>query len=194
MNAASIKQHRVTRQQPCPVCRKTHGCLLFESHVVCLRVMSDRSWARVVWAVGGTLFRNRSFIEQLFPLFFSPAVSVWRPPAHSTRSIGPHGHLTLTAHHKKHLTQERQLSLEAIAARGYQSWGQGIGCCVRAWPRFFTTSLVAWCWMRQAFLLREQGRTYLTLGGPAGICIPVRNTEEQIVAHQYPHRLARRLR
>jgi len=34
------------------------------------------------------------------------------------------------------------------------------------------------------FLLREQSRTYLTMGGPAGILIPVRNTEDQIVAHQ----------
>jgi len=34
------------------------------------------------------------------------------------------------------------------------------------------------------FLLREQSRTYLTMGGPADILIPVRNAEGQIVAHQ----------
>lgn len=184
MNAASIKQHRVTRQQPCPVCRKTHGCLLFESHVVCLRVMSDQP------AQGGLGGWRHSLQE---PELYRAALSTFSQP--SSERLAPagtldkvyrslHGHLTLTAHHKKHLTQERQLSEEAIAARGYQSWGQGDRLLRSRLAEVLHDLFGGVVLDVPGFLLREQGRTYLTLGGPAGILIPVRNTENQIVAHQ----------
>ena len=182
--ASSIKQHRVSRQQPCPVCRKTHGCLLYESHVVCLRVPSDLP------AQGGLGGWRHSLHE---PELYRAVLSNFAQP--SSERLAPaatldkvyralHSNLTLTPLHKKHLVQERQLTQESIQARGYQSWGQG--------DRMLRSRLAETLYDLfggvvldvPGFLLREQSRTYLTLGGPAGILIPVRNTENQIVAHQ----------
>ena len=180
----SIQQHRVSRQQPCPVCQKTHGCLLYESHVVCLRVGSDQP------ATGGLGGWRHSLQE---PELYRAALTTFSQPSHDRLASAAtldkvyralHGHLTLTSHHKKHLTQERQLSPESIQARGYQSWGQG--------DRLLRSHLAQTMYDLHGgvvldvpgFLLREQSRTYLTMGGPAGILIPVRNVEDQIVAHQ----------
>ena len=182
--ATSIREHRVSRQQPCPVCQKTHGCLVYESHVVCLRVGSDQA------ELGGLGGWRHSLHE---PELYRAALSSFSQPSVERRAPAAtldkvyralHSNLTLTPLHKKHLVQERQLSEDSIRARGYQSWGQG--------DRLLRSRLAETLYDLfggvvldvPGFLLREQSRTYLTLGGPAGILIPVRNTEDQIVAHQ----------
>ena len=180
----AIKQHRVSRQQPCPVCQKTHGCLLYESHVVCLRVPSDKP---AQGGLGG--WRHSLHEPELYRAvlsnFSQPSSERLAPPATLDKVYRAlHSNLTLSAHHKKHLQQERQLSLESIQARGYQSWGQG--------DRLLRSRLAETLYDLfggvvldvPGFLLREQSRTYLTLGGPPGLLIPVRNPENQIVAHQ----------
>ena len=119
--ASSIKQHRVTRQQPCPVCQKTHGCLLYESHVVCLRVPSELA------AQGGLGGWRHSLHE---PELYRAVLSNFAQP--NSERLAPaatldkvyralHSNLTLTPFHKKHLVQERQLTQESIQARGYHS-------------------------------------------------------------------------
>ena len=179
-----IKQYRVSRQQPCPICQKTHGCLLFESHVVCLRVGSDQP------AQGGLGGWRHSLQE---PELYRAALSTFSQP--SSERLAPaatldkvyrvlHSNLTLSAHHKKHLTQERQLSAESIQARGYQSWGQGDRLLRSRLAEVLYDLFGGVVLDVPGFLLREQSRTYLTLGGPAGILIPIRNADGQIVAHQ----------
>ena len=185
MNAyASIKQHRVSRQQPCPVCQKTHGCLLYESHVVCLRVPSDRP------EQGGLGGWRHSLHE---PELYRAALSNFSQP--SSERLAPaatldkvyralHSNLTLTPLHKKHLVQERQLTEQSIQARGYQSWGQGDRLLRSRLAETLHDLFGGVVLDVPGFLLREQSRTYLTMGGSAGILVPVRNTEDQIVAHQ----------
>lgn len=182
--ASSIKQHRVSRQQPCPVCQKTHGCLLYENYVVCLRVPSDQP------AQGGLGGWRHSLHE---PELYRAVLSNFSQP--SSERLAPaatldkvyralHSNLSLSAHHKKHLTQERQLSAESILARGYQSWGQGDRLLRSRLAEVLHDLFGGVVLDVPGFLLREQSRTYLTLGGPAGILLPVRNAEDQIVAHQ----------
>ena len=179
-----IKQHRVTRQQPCPVCRKTHGCLLYESHVVCLRIASDQP---VQGGLGG--WRHSLHEPELYRAVlsnFSQPSSERLAPAATLDKVyrALHSNLTLTPLHKKHLTHERQLSWESIQARGYQSWGQGDRLLRSRLAEVLYDLYGGVVLDVPGFLLREQGRTYLTLGGPPGILIPVRNAEGQVVAHQ----------
>ena len=178
-----ISQHRVSRQQPCPVCQKTHGCLLYDSHVVCLRVVSDHP------AHGGLGGWRHSLHE---PHLFQAALQTFMQPSQRLapadtldkvyRSM--HSNLYLNASHTKHLTQERQLSGEAIQRRGYQSWGQGDRMLRSRLAEILHDLHGGIVLDVPGFLLRDQGRAYLTLGGPAGILIPVQNADGQIVAHQ----------
>lgn len=186
--SASIHQHRVSRQQPCPVCQKTHGCLIYSEHAICLRIPSEHP---VTTGLGG--WRHALHSQQADSQLFQAALNVFAEP---TSRLAPpqvldrvyrslHSYLSLSEAHRRHLTQQRQLSPEVIAQRGYLSWGQG--------DRLMRSHLADILYQLHGgqvldvpgILLREQGnRTYLTLAGPPGILIPVRNVEGQIVAHQ----------
>lgn len=184
ISSAAIQQHRVSRQQPCPVCQKTHGCLIYESHIVCLRIASDQE---AHGGLGG--WRHPLHDAHLFQAalenFSGPASQRLAPPAALDRVYRSlHTNLTLNAHHTKHLTQERQLTPEAIKARGYQSWGQGDRMLRSRLAQVLFDLHGSLVLDVPGFLLREQSRSYLTLGGPAGILIPVQNADGLIVAHQ----------
>ncbi len=181
--ASSIKQHRVSHQRPCPVCQKTHGCLLYERHVICLRIASDQP---SIGGLGGWCHPlNEAELYQAALSAFSAPSQRLAPPATLDKVYRAlHSNLYLTALHTKHLTQERQLSPEAIQARGYQSWGQGDRLLRSRLAEVLHSLFGGIVLDVPGFLLREQGRTYLTLGGPPGILIPVHNADGQIVAHQ----------
>lgn len=185
---SAIHQHRVSRRQPCPICQKTHGCLLYPTHVVCLRIGSDQP---VSTGLGG--WRHDLHPEQADQHLFQAALNIFTQP--TSRLAPPEvldrvyrsllSHLTLSEAHRRHLTQERQMSPEVIAHRGYLSWGQG--------DRLLRSRLAETLYELHGgaildvpgILLREQNsRSYLTLAGPSGLLIPVRNVEGQIVAFQ----------
>ena len=180
---AHIGSHRVSHQQPCPVCQKTHGCLVYDNYVVCLRIASDQP---AHGGLGG--WRHPLHDAHLFQAAvqnFSQPSQRLAPPATLDRIYRSlHTNLFLNDLHRKHLTQQRQLSPEAIEVRGYQSWGQG--------DRMLRSRLAQVLYDLHGgivldvpgFLLREQSRSYLTLGGPPGILIPIRNAEGLIIAHQ----------
>lgn len=180
---AHIASHRVSRQQPCPVCQKTHGCLIYDNHVICLRIASDHP------ALGGLGGWRHSLHE---PHLFQAALETFLQPSQRLAPAATldtvyralHGNLHLNASHTKHLIQERQLSPEAIQKRGYQSWGQGDRLLRSRLAEVLHDLFGGVVLDVPGFLLREQGRTYLTLGGPAGILIPVHNADGQVVAHQ----------
>ncbi len=73
MNARSLRQHRVNRQQPCPICRKTTGCLLYDTHTICLRVASDTP---VQSGLGGWLHKHASE-----PSLLNAALQVFTQPS-----------------------------------------------------------------------------------------------------------------
>jgi hypothetical protein len=185
MSAAQshIRAHRVSRRQPCPVCQKTHGCLLYEHQVVCLRVSSDQP---ATGGLGGWVhsLHEPSLFQAALHTFTQPSQRLAPPTTLDRIYRALHDELVLTSAHLRHLTQERQLSPEAIQARAYRSWGQG--------ERLLRSRLAQTLYERfggqvldvPGFLLREQRRSYLSLGGPPGILLPVRDVDGRVIAHQ----------
>ena len=179
----NLRQCRVSRHQPCPVCQKTTGCLVLDHSVVCLRVPSERP---AQGGLGGWVHSHQP--EQLYQaarqVFVQPATRLASPEVLDRVYRALHSQLFLTPLHQKHLTQERQLSLDAIKARGYLSWGQGDRLQRSALAQNLYDLFGGLVLDVPGLLVREQSRTYLTMAGPSGILIPVRDTKNQIVAHQ----------
>lgn len=179
----NLRQCRVTRHQPCPVCQKTTGCLLYDSYVICLRTPSERP---AQGGLGGWLHSHRS--ESLYQAarqaFVQPATRLAPPETLDRVYRALHSQLVLTPAHQRHLTEERQLSLETIKTRGYLSWGQGDRLRRSALAQNLYDLFGGLVLDVPGLIVREQSRTYLTMAGPPGILIPVRNAKDQIVAHQ----------
>ncbi|CAN0082553.1 unnamed protein product, partial [Phaeothamnion confervicola] len=87
----------------------------------------------------------------------------------------------LTTDHRRHLQELRQLSSEAIVARGYASWGsQPRAALARAaFDLFGAVALDV-----PGVIVRQQKREYVTLAGSPGLAIPIRNVKSRIVAVQ----------
>lgn len=186
MNARSLRQHRVNRQQPCPICRKTTGCLLYDTHTVCLRVASDTP---VNSGLGGWLHKHASepsLLNAAMQVFTQPSSRL--APAKTLDSVYRelHSQLILSSAHQRHLLQERRLPLEVIQARAYRSWGQD-RLQRRRLAELLHERFSGQLLDVPGILLREQDPArgpYITLGGPPGLLIPVRNADDQVVGHQ----------
>ena len=90
----------------------------------------------------------------------------------------------LEERHREHLSRERGLSAEAIAQRGYRSWGwcrsERGPMAQRVYERQGSATLdTPGVWVRY-----QRGREYVTLAGAAGIAIPVRDADGRVVAMQ----------
>ena len=185
MSTASshVRAHRVSRQQPCPVCQKTHGCLIHEHQITCLRVASERP---ALGGLGGWIHPRHEG-----PLF-EAALHTFTQPSQRRAAVATldriyralQDELTLSSAHLRHLTQQRQLSPASIQARAYRSWGQGDRLLRSRMAQTLYDRFGAQVLDVPGFLLREQSRTYLSLGGPPGILLPIRDVEARIVAYQ----------
>ena len=172
---------RVNGKTPCPVCGKLKGCLISadQNHAVCLR---DGSGSPVSWGLGGSLHQLKPGSVPIQPAFI-PIGSQRKAQPDLCDRVYQHllGGQQLSSDHRSHLQEIRQLSTEAITARGYASWGsQPRAPLARsAFDLFGAVALDV-----PGVIVRQQKREYLTLAGSPGLAIPIRNVKSRIVAVQ----------
>ena len=176
---------RVNGRNPCPCCRKFKGCLLSsdDTVVICLRIASDQP------AKGGL----GGWVHQLQPRAGRPIEPILVPSGRLRKAppeildsvyralLAEH---PLTSEHNKHLVGSRKLDRLAIRARGYKSWGSSLetrsSLARDIYARFGPVALDV-----PGMITRKQsGPEYVTLTGPAGIAIPIRDVEQKIIGIQ----------
>ena len=172
------KTRRVNRRSPCPICGRPDWCLVAKSgaYAICMRVPSQRA-ARM--AGGGWVHG----------LGAAPAIdlTVGPAPVSATHEAGPSRRhevyrallrrLALLRRHREQLTA-RGLSGDEIARRGYASLPLGRRAAIcRDLAR--SVELLGVPGFHVKVLHR---RRYWTLAGSPGLLVPVRDSQNRIVA------------
>lgn len=173
--------HNVTRNQPCPCCGRPDWCSVSDDGVwaVCRR-QREGAQREGVDSAG-----MEYFVHQLAatpgPRWTPPPTAVRAGPADLDRVYRALlAQLPLAAAHRQGL-EARGLNPAAIRAGGYRSLPvPGRGAMARALAeRFEPHVLMAVPGIQE----RERaGRRWLTVGGAAGLVVPVRDVESRVVA------------
>ncbi len=174
---------RVSRRNPCPICGKLKGCLIFpvlsdgSQHVICVRITSERPATN---ALGGCIHTLSGATPSYNP---SPLPSIVTSARLAPIEVRDWAYSQLLSDQSllgKHLDEllRRGLSQNSIEARNYCSWGsnryQRKPLATRIYELDHQTLDVP------GIVVRDQGRPYLSLAGAPGIAIPVRNPAGQI--------------
>lgn len=165
---------RVSREEPCPVCRHTDWCGIGDRVVICMRVPSGRNAAN-----GGWVHRRADAVPCARPAVAPtpPAVPV-APVAERDRAYRALlDALPLSADHRRAL-RARGLSDAWIDRAGYRT----LPIRGRAEAARRVARLVPDLAGIPGFIRRDGDRSYWTVAGAAGLLIPSRDADGRIQA------------
>ena len=175
---------RVSPRQPCPICEKDHWCYFIwdMTAVVCMRVESDRPTKSGEGFLHILKETKRDYTHPIFTPSKDPPQRA-HPDTLNRVYREFHAELRLSATHRQHLIEARNLTPEEIHHLGYKTLPAPDALSERA-P---IVNLLVERHGRQlltvpGFYLTDSGRIWLS--GAGGLAIPCKDVDGNIVGYQ----------